>query len=344
MLRANAARMYKVNEPLRLEEIDIAPPERDEVIVKVMAAGVCSSDVHFIHGRLPISKLPIVPGHECAGVVEALGEGVTSLSEGEHVVIDYVEACGECCFCREGRENLCDNSGLFGFATDGAFQQFVTVPARSLHRVPQHLPFDQCAILGCAVVTPYHAFRIAKVKRGDTVVLFGIGGVGTHAVMLSKLLGCRTIAVDVSENRLDPAREAGADLVINASSQDPIKAVLQATDNRGADHAFDLVGSSTATEQCLGVVRKGGKAVLVGLSPSTLELKPLDIILREVEIMTSIDHLGGELDEVIRLAASGKIDLSRSITHHVRLDQVNEGITILEQKIGNPTRVAVLPH
>jgi len=342
--RAKAALMHSVNEPLKIEEVDVRPPKEMEVLVKIMAAGICSSDLHFMHGVLPISQLPIVPGHECSGIVEAVGQGVHSFSTGDRVLVDYVQACGACGFCREYRDNLCDKPGLFGFLTDGAFQQFVNVPYMSLKKLPDGIAFEQAAIMGCAVVTAYHAMKIANVQRGQTVALFGVGGVGFHAVILSKLFGCRTIAVDVSAGRLKVAREVGADVVIDARKEDVAKAITSATDGKGAHFAFDFAGSARTAEVCVATVRKGGKAVLVGLHPAALSLRPLDIILREVSVATSIDHLSSELDQVIQLVGGGKLDLSKSVTHVVKLDDVNEGIKILEEKIGNPTRVVILPN
>ncbi len=343
-IMAKAARMHAINEPLRVEEISTKAPKPTDAVVKVMAAGICSSDIHFIRGHLPVPALPIVPGHECAGVVESVGKAVTSLVEGDHVVVDYVEPCGSCRFCLDGRENLCDSPGLFGFSTDGAFQQFVTVPARNLHRVPKKVALDQSALLGCAVVTPYHALGVADVASDETVVIFGIGGVGLHAVLLSKERRCRIIAIDLSEDRLRAASEAGADVLINASSKDPVKEILKATSENGADHCFDFIGSALVVDQCVKAVRKGGNVVLVGIWPGTFSMKPLDLLLREVNVITSLDHVAAELEQVIQLVASGKIDLSRSVTHHVPLDKVNEGIRILEERLGNPTRIVVLPH
>lgn len=334
--------MYAPNSPLKLQSMEFATPRADQVLVKMKASGLCFSDVHAMNGELPPSSLPLVLGHEGAGIVEASGKDVEDFKKGQPVVIDYVQSCGKCGYCKSHRENLCSNSNLFGFDVDGSFAEYALVPARSLVKFSKSLPFDQASILGCAVSTPYHAFKRAGLKKNQTVVLIGIGGVGYHAALLSKLIGVRLITVDISVQQLARTRQIGAELAVNSAHEDPVKSVRAFTGEEGVDVAFDFVGKPETIKQAVGMVKKGGVAVLVGINPGQIQLDSMDLLLREVELKTSIDHTHDDLVAVVGLVSKGRLNLSKSITHRISLEQINEGFHILQEKIGDPIRVAVV--
>lgn len=337
-----AARMYAANSPLKVEDVEFPNPAPSEVLVRIKASGLCFSDVHALKGELPPTSLPLTLGHEGAGIIEMCGRSVRGFRKGQRVVIDYVNSCGKCEYCKSGRDNLCSNAKLFGFDVNGSFAEYALVPARSLVKLSSNIPFDQGAVLGCAVSTPYHAFKRAGLKKGQTAALIGIGGVGYHGALLSKMIGAKFAAVDISEQQLARTKEIGADLVVNSVSRDPVAQVRAWTNQSGVDAAFDFVGSTQTIKEAVSMVKKGGVAVLVGITPGQIQLDSLDFLLREVELVTSIDHTHGDLVAVERLVSTDKIDLSKSITHRVALDEINDGFGVLQEKTHNPIRVAVV--
>jgi len=336
-----AARMYAANSPLKLENIEYPTPASDQVLVKIKASGICFSDVHALKGELPPSSLPLVLGHEGAGIVEATGTLVKEFRKGQPVVVDYVHSCGKCAYCKSGRNNLCSNVKLFGFDVDGSFAEYAIVNARNLVPIPEQIPYDQGAILGCAVSTPYHAIRIAGLKKDQTAAILGIGGVGYHAALLCKSMGTQLIAIDISQESLQNAERAGAKLTVNSKTVDPVETVKAFTDQEGVDVALDFVGNPKTVATALAILKKGGVAVVVGITPGKLELDSLSLLLREVQLRTSIDHTRDDLLAVIHLVEEGKLDLSHSITHRIGLSEINEGFRILEKKIPTPIRVVV---
>jgi len=338
-----AARFYGPNMPLKLEEIPVPKVGPREVLVRVRASGICGSDLHALHGAFPERPVPVTMGHECAGVVEEVGEGVTELSEGDRVCLDYVVSCGRCEYCSMGKSNLCDDLKCVGFELDGAFAEYLCLPERQFLKLPENIPFDEGAILGCAVVTPYHALRMADIKVGDTVAIYGAGGVGIHAVQLARLFGAgKLIVVEVSERKLRLASELGADEAVNALEEDPVRAVMDATGGRGCDVVVVFTGSKRAVEQALRSVGKDGRVVVVGYCREPVRVNLMEFMSNEVQLRSSIEHVRWELARVIELRASGRIDLSRSITHRIRLEEINRGLEILEKKIGDPLRIVVV--
>ncbi|RLI06545.1 hypothetical protein DRO24_04805 [Candidatus Bathyarchaeota archaeon] len=339
-----AARFYGPNTPLRVEEVPIPEVGPKDVLVKVRASGICGSDLHALHGAFPEMPVPVTMGHECAGIVEEVGEEVTTLSEGDRVCMDYVVSCGYCEYCSRGNNNLCDSLLTVGFELDGSFAEYVCLPEKQFLKLPKNIPFDEGAILGCAVVTPYHALRVAEVRAGDHVAIYGAGGVGIHAVQLARIFGAsKLIVVEVSEYKLKTASELGADETVNALEEDPVKRIKEETSGKGCDVVLVFTGSRKAVEQALRSVKKGGRVVLVGYCREPVSLDAMEFMSNEIQLRSSIEHNRWELARVIELRALGKIDLSKSITHRVSLDQVNRGLEILEKKIGDPLRVVVTP-
>jgi propanol-preferring alcohol dehydrogenase len=342
LLSVKVARMYTTNSPLRVEEISYPDPGPDEVLVKIKASGICFSDIHALKGEMLPTSLPLVLGHEGAGIVETYGPSVKGFDRGQPVIIDYVHSCGKCAYCTSGRDNLCVNLRLFGFDVNGSFAEYAVVPSRSLVKLSSNIPFEQGAILGCAVSTPYHAFKRADLKKDEMACIIGIGGVGYHAALLCKAMGADFVAVDISPEQLARARAIGAKLVVNSAHSDPVEEIRSFTNRDGVDVVFDYVGVPQTIRQALGMVKKGGIVILVGIAPGNLEIDSLGFLLREVELRASIDHTHSDIETVERLTAEGKLDLSRSITHRVSLNDINEGLRMLEKKVGNPIRIAVV--
>jgi len=346
-LRMKAARFYRADNPLTIEEIPTPMPGSGEVLVKVKASGICGSDLCAYHSYPPESfgLRSLTLGHECAGVVKIVGKNVKSLRKGDNVCMDYVIPCGYCYYCITGRSNLCENLKCTGFEVDGAFAEYICLPERQFLKLPENIPFAQGAILGCAVVTPYHSLRLAEITPGDTVAIYGVGGVGLHAVNLAaKIFGAgMTIAVDIVEYKLKLATELGADKTINAAEEDPVKTIKKLTGGRGVDIALVYVPEApNVIDQSLKCVGKGGRAVMVGKCKENVQIDPSSFLEKELQLRSSIEHLQWELLRVIELAKEKKIDLSRSITHRISLDEANKGLEILEKKTGDPVRVVII--
>jgi propanol-preferring alcohol dehydrogenase len=339
-----AARLYRIGEELRIDTVEVPEVGSDDVIVDIRASGICHSDLNYRDGVSPVGKLPIILGHEIAGVVSKTGERVKGVEEGERVCVHYIRSCGNCSFCRTNRENFCEQYQMIGKDIDGGFAEYIKVPASNVLKLPGALPFEQACILGCAVSTAYHALRRGRIRAGDTVAVYGVGGLGAQAITLAKILKAKKIvAVDISDEKLNLAKKLGADEIVNAATEDPAQRIEEMTKGKLADLVLDLVGAAKVIEQGIRCVGKGGRMVLVGIGEDDIRVSPYKTIIgKEMELVGVNDHLRSELAELIDIVGSGKMDLSRSITHRVHLDEVNTGLRILEEGIGNPIRVVVV--
>jgi propanol-preferring alcohol dehydrogenase len=340
-----AARMHRIGGKLQLDHVRIPTVGPDDVLVDVRASGICHSDINYLRGFVPVGKLPITLGHEIAGIVARTGRKVKGVKVGNRVCVHYIVHCGNCVFCRTNRENYCVEYRMMGKDVDGGFAQFVRVPARSVVKLPEAIQFEQGAILGCAVPTAFHALRRGRTQVGDTVLIFGIGGLGAHAVQLAaKIFKSRNIiAVDLLDAKLKLARMLGANEVVNATHQDPIEAVRQITNGRFADVVIDFVGHNSTIEKAIQCVGKGGRMVLVGIGAKLIQLSPYRTLIgKEMEILGVNDHLKTELVQLVKLVKNRRIDLSKSVTHKLPLEDINRGIGILEENTDNPIRVVVM--
>lgn len=340
-----AARLHRIGEPLSVHDVSLPPVGPGEVLVDIRASGVCHSDLNYRDGLGVVGHLPIILGHEIAGVVDRLGEGVEGFDVGDRVVIHYVLSCGGCRYCSMGKENLCDRYAMIGKDVDGGFAEYISLPARNLIKLPEGLPFEQGAILGCAVSTPLHALRRAHLEPGEVVLIYGIGGLGIHAVQLaSRVFGAGlVVAVDIAEYKLELARRLGADIVVNPLEENPAVRVREETDGGMADVVVDLVGLRETIMRGLECVGKGGRMVLVGIGPEEVTVSPYRTIIgREMEIIGVNDHLRSELYQLVDLIASRRLDLSMSVTHTLPLEDINHAMEILERKLGNPIRVVIV--
>lgn len=338
-----AARLHRVGERLSIDAVEMPKVEPSEVLVDIKASGICHSDLNYRNGVVPVAKLPIIMGHEIAGMVAETGDRVKGIRKGDRVCVHYIKSCGKCAFCRTSRENFCVEYQMIGMTTDGGFAEYISVPARSIFKLPERIPFDQGSIIGCAVSTAFHALRRGRQGRGDIVMVNGIGGLGVHVLKLAKILKAgKIIAVDVSDEKLELAKRLGADEIINAATENPAERMKEVTDGRLADVVVDLVGVGTI-EKAIDCVGKGGRMVLVGIGQEEMRISPYKTIIgKEMDLIGVNDHLSTELVQLIKLVSSGKLDLSDSVTHRVSLDDINSGFEILEKKIGNPIRVVAV--
>lgn len=345
-----AARFYAPHEPLRIEDVPTPTPGPGEALIKVKACGICASDLHIFAGeiRSPHMPVPLIPGHEASGEIVALGAGVTDWAIGERVVATVPgKTCGECRPCRQSDLEACFSPRIVGVDYAGGFAEYLTFPAHSLVRLPASIPWEQGAILADAVGTPFHAVIVrGGLRAGERVAIFGVGGLGTHAVQIARLAGAgEIIAVDVLPAALERAKALGADHLIDARDGDPAAQIRAYTKGEGVDLAVELVGrpsSISAAEACLG---RGGRAVLVGIGAEPITVLPTAIFsVFNHAVLGSLGYRREDVTRLVRLVAGGRLDLSGSITARIPLAQINEGVRRLETKEGNPVRIMVCPE
>ena len=323
-----------------LEDVPVPEPGPGEVRVRVRACGICGSDVHIVHGVTP-AAVPLTLGHEPSGVVDDPGD--SDWSAGDRVAVAAGYGCGACAMCAQDRENVCPRLHIPGITRDGAQAEYVVVPARALVALPDSVDFATGAILTDAVATPFHAIRRNGVAAGETAVVYGLGGLGLHAVtILKQVVGARVIGVDVLPAARERALRFGADEVVDSSSGKPAAAVRELTDG-GAHASFELVGAAAVTDQAVKSLRRGGTCTVVGVTPEPLALGLPQALLvaGEITLQGSFGCSGAELAELVSLVGDGTLDLSGTITHRYALDEFDAGLRTLETKDGDPIRVVV---
>jgi len=304
-----AAVLRVLAEPLSVEELATPVPGPGEVLVKVVACGVCHSDLHLARGEWdllkPITKLPLVLGHEVTGTIAAIGEGVEDFAIGDRVGVPWLHyTCGQCEYCLAGRETLCGKQQITGVTVDGGFAEFVKAKASHTAKLPDNLSFAEVAPLLCAGLTVHHAMRDAGVASGQRVAVFGIGGLGHLAVQLAKALGAEVVAVDVADDKLELARQCGADTVVNAATSQAYKEIKKLG---GAHVAMVTSGSKAAYETALRSLRRGGTLSIVGMAPEPISLSTVAMVSGEYRIVASAVGTRQDLREVLDLASAGKV-------------------------------------
>jgi propanol-preferring alcohol dehydrogenase len=329
-----AIRMVAPNQPLELQHIPIPSAGEGEVLVRVRAAGICHSDAHYRAGRSPMGRLPITLGHEIAGEVEWVGPEVVSVKPGERVCLHYNISCGECFYCRSGNEQFCAKVKMLGHHIDGGYAEYVAAPARNVIPLPEEISFAEGATLMCASATALHALRKGRIKDGETVAVFGVGGLGLSAIQLAKALGAGEVyAVDIQRDKLELASEYGA-VPVDASRVEATEELRLLTKGKGVDVALEMIGLSKTMEQAIGSLGALGRAVIVGLSQSPLSVHPYRTLIGyEAEIIGSNDHLLQELPLLIDMVRQKKLDTSRVVSQTLPLDaeKINQRLDDLEK-------------
>ena len=328
-MRAMAVVAY--DKPLQLLDVPVPQPSQGEVLIRVLACGVCYSDVKTIRGHMPYSptlRLPHVPGHEIVGEVVEGGPN-THLSPGQRVLVYNYWPCGRCAYCRMGRENLCiDLHGWVGFTTPGGMQEYLSVPEDRLLPLPENLRPEEAAILSCASGTGYRAVTRGRVQPGETVVVLGVGGVGLHTLQIARAAGARVIAVDIDQRKLTKAKALGATAAVPA--QEAEAHVRDLTNGLGADAVIVTASYEDALVHATHMVRRGGRVVGVGYTVGHPFRVPADpFVLHEIEYIGSRYVLRSELERVLRLAADGV--LKPVVDSVLPLEEANEAIERLEK-------------
>ena len=315
-----AAVAHDFGKPLSLEDVPVPRPGSGQILVRVVACGVCHTDLHAIEGNWPAKpKLPFIPGHEVVGYVAAVGSEVTRLKEGDRVGVPWLySACGLCDYCLTGWETLCPQQQNTGYSVDGGFAEYVLAPAAYVGHLPEGLDFTEVAPILCAGLTTYKGLKETHTKPGDWVVIVGAGGLGHVAVQYAKAMGLHVAAVDIVEEKLDLAKSLGAELTINAAEQDP--ATLIQNQVGGAHGVLVTAVSLKIFRQSIDMLRRGGTCALVGLPPGDFPTPIFDVVMKRLTIRGSIVGTRKDLQESLQFAAEGKV---KSITETQPLDAIN---------------------
>jgi propanol-preferring alcohol dehydrogenase len=332
-----------VGSPLRLAERPVPEPGPGQALVRVQACGVCGSDLFLQKGGFgPAIALPVVPGHEAAGVVAAIGPGVTEVSTGDQVAVYYIDAPADSVYARRGRPNVGPDIVRMGVDVDGAFAEYVLRPVSTLIRVPAPIDPPTLAVLTDAVATPYHALaKIARLQPGETLAVLGIGGLGTNAVQLGKRLGARVVAISRSEAKLELARRLGADEVIQAGGDDTVARARAACGGDGPDVVVQCAGSAAVDEQAIELATYGGRVVFVGSSPEAFRARAVELCWKELTLLGSRGFTAGDIAEVIDLYLAGDLVTDHLTAGTRPLEEANEALEDLRN--GRVLRSVLVP-
>lgn len=338
-----AAVLRGANRTLEVMEVPTPSPGPGEALVRVVGCGMCHTDLHYLdHGVKTFKEPPIILGHEAAGTVEKLGDGSGDVAEGDRVLIPAVLSCGTCRYCRRGRENICDNLVMLGNNMDGAYAEFVVVPASQLIAVPASIPLERASIIADAVSTPYHAVKHrGRVQPGDIVAVVGCGGVGLNVVQCATLAGARVIAIDVSEQRLDIARTLGAVETVNPNEVERIDRHVRKLTDGGVDVAFEAIGNPKTIRVAFSLLRRGGRLCVIGYSADEVTLSAAKLMYFELEVVGSLGCGAGEYPEIIGLVEAGRLRLDIIVSGCIPLDDINDGFDRLRR--GEGVRWVVTP-
>lgn len=359
-IRSRAAVAFAANQPLQIVEVDVAPPRAGEVLVRIVASGVCHTDAYTLSGQDSEGVFPCILGHEGGGIVEAVGEGVESVAVGDHVIPLYTAECRRCKFCLSGRTNLCSAvretqgrglmpDGTTRFSHQGqpiyhymgcsTFSEYTVLPEVSVAKIPREAPLEKVCLLGCGVTTGIGAvLNTAKVRPGSTVAIFGLGGIGLAAIIGARMAGAgRIIGIDINPEKFPIARQLGATDCINPGDHDkPIQQVVIEMTDGGVDYSFECVGNVQLMRAALECCHKGwGESTIIGVAPAGAEIstRPFQLVTGRVWRGSAFGGVKGrtELPGYVEKAMRGEIPLDTFITHELPLERINEAFELMEQ-------------
>ncbi|MBR9881984.1 MAG: S-(hydroxymethyl)glutathione dehydrogenase/class III alcohol dehydrogenase [Gammaproteobacteria bacterium] len=360
MIKSKAAIAWGPNQPLSIEEVDVMPPKAGEVLVRVVASGVCHTDAFTLSGEDPEGIFPAILGHEGGGIVEAVGEGVTSVQVGDHVIPLYTPECGECKFCKSGKTNLCQKiretqgqglmpDGTTRFYKDGqpiyhymgcsTFSEYTVLPEISLAKVNKEAPLEEVCLLGCGVTTGMGAvMNTAKVEEGATVAIFGLGGIGLSAIIGATMAKAgRIIAIDINESKFELARKLGATDCVNPQAHDkPIQEVIVELTDGGVDYSFECIGNVNVMRSALECCHKGwGESVVIGVAGAGQEIstRPFQLVTGRVWKGSAFGGVKGrsELPGYVERYMQGEFKLDDFITHTMGLEKINDAFELMHE-------------
>ncbi|WP_086480976.1 S-(hydroxymethyl)glutathione dehydrogenase/class III alcohol dehydrogenase [Oceanospirillum sanctuarii] len=360
MIKSRAAIAWGPNQPLSVEEVDVMPPQKGEVLVKIIATGVCHTDAFTLSGDDPEGIFPAILGHEGGGIVEAVGEGVTSLQVGDHVIPLYTAECGECKFCKSGKTNLCqavretqgkglmpdgttrfykDGQPIYHYMGCSTFSEYTVLPEISLAKVNKEAPLEEICLLGCGVTTGMGAvMNTAKVEEGATVAIFGLGGIGLSAIIGATMAkASRIIGIDINESKFELAKKLGATDCINPKDYDkPIQEVIVELTDGGVDYSFECIGNVDVMRSALECCHKGwGESVIIGVAGAGQEIstRPFQLVTGRVWRGSAFGGVKGrsELPGIVEDYLAGKFALNDFITHTLPLEKINEAFDLMHE-------------
>ena len=354
-----AAVMTGIDQPLEVrDDVEVEAPRAGEIKIRMGASGVCHSDLSMQNGTM-MAAAPIVLGHEGAGVVEEVGEGVTNLTPGDHVVVSWVPQCGDCFFCNRDQGYLCENANaalatgglldgttrftsqgapLFQMAASGTFSEVSIIPAIGAVKIPDDLDMKVAALIGCGVLTGTGAaLNTANIRKGDTVAVLGCGGVGLNVIQGARIAGAgEIIAIDMNETKLQMAKEFGATATVNAGQSDAVSQVMEMTAQRGADVAFEVIGMQQTIDQTITMTRRGGQAILVGVPKMDAMITVpafFGVVLAEKTIKGcwyGSSNVQKDVPKLIELYKKGDLKLDELISRTITIDDINEAFDAMK--------------
>ena len=359
-IKSKAAIAWGPNQPLSVEEVDVMLPRKGEVLVRIVATGVCHTDAFTMSGQDPEGIFPVILGHEGGGIVEQIGEGVTSVSVGDHVIPLYTAECGECKFCKSGKTNLCsavretqgkgvmpdgttrfykDGQPIFHYMGCSTFSEYTVLPEISLAKVNKEAPLEEVCLLGCGVTTGMGAVtKTANVQKGDNVAIFGLGGIGLSAIIGAKMAGAkRIIGVDINESKYELAKKLGATDCINPKDYDkPIQDVIIEMTDGGVEYSFECIGNVDVMRSALECCHKGwGESVVIGVAGAGQEIstRPFQLVTGRVWRGSAFGGVKGrsELPEIVNRYMAGEFALNDFITHTMSLDNINDAFDLMHE-------------
>lgn len=357
-IKSRAAVAWGPNQPLKIEEVDVMLPREGEVLVRIVASGVCHTDAFTLSGEDPEGVFPSILGHEGGGIVEMVGEGVTSVEVGDHVIPLYTAECGECKFCKSGKTNLCqavratqgkglmpdgttrfykDGQPIYHYMGCSTFSEYTVLPEISLAKVNKEAPLEEICLLGCGVTTGMGAvINTAKVKKGDTVAIFGLGGIGLSAIIGARMVGAsRIIGIDINEKKFELAKQLGATDCINPQHFDkPIQEVIVEMTDGGVDFSFECIGNVNVMRQALECCHKGwGESVIIGVAGAGQEIstRPFQLVTGRVWRGSAFGGVKGrsQLPGIVEQYLAGEFGLQEFITHTMALDEINDAFDLM---------------
>lgn len=360
VIKSRAAVAWQAGEPLKMETVDVMPPQKGEVRVKILASGVCHTDAYTLSGADPEGVFPCILGHEGGGIVESVGEGVTSVAVGDHVIPLYTPECGTCKFCTSGKTNLCqriretqgkglmpdgttrfsiNGEPIFHYMGTSTFSEYTVLPEISIAKVNKEAPLEEVCLLGCGVTTGMGAvMNTAKVQEGDTVAIFGLGGIGLSAIIGATMAKAgRIIAIDINESKFDLAKQLGATDCINPNNFDkPIQEVVVEMTDGGVDYSFECIGNVNVMRSALECCHKGwGESVIIGVAGAGEEIstRPFQLVTGRVWKGSAFGGVKGrsELPDYVERYMKGEFKLSDFITHTMGLDKINEAFDLMHE-------------
>jgi 2-desacetyl-2-hydroxyethyl bacteriochlorophyllide A dehydrogenase len=328
---------------IRIEDVPKPKIRNDEVLVKVKAAGICGSELHAYEGVSQRRTPPLVMGHEFAGEVTEIGKDVNDLKLGVRITVDPLKRCGVCTPCVRGQGNVCRNVKLFGLHTDGAFAEYVAVPALNCYVLPDYVSYEEGAMTEPLSVA-LRAVNNTDVKLGDTVVVIGAGIIGLSILKAARTAGAgRLIVTDIVDYRLDFAKTLGADITINSMTQDSVSRIMELTNGVGADIVFEAVGLEATVQQGINMLAIGGKLTVVGMMSKTMTLNVLSIVSRELQIRGSYAYASDDFRRGFSYIVNRKIDVKSLITNVLPLEKIQEGFELMHEKKRKTLKIMLKP-